>query len=162
MKVSKKDIEQRMARFERTCRNSGSKLTHQRMEIFREVAQNGDHPDAEQVYLGVRKRMPTVSMDTVYRTLWWLKDLGLITILGPLRERARFDANLNRHHHFVCTQCGLTRDFFSDEFGSLKMPYSLKSIGKAEKIQVEAIGLCQKCVTEEKRGVNKWKKEKTL
>ena len=115
MKIPLKEIEQRMARFEEACRNSGAKLTHQRMEIFREVAQTGDHPDAEKVFQGVRKRMPTVSMDTVYRTLWWLKDLGLITILGPARERARFDANLRRHHHFVCTQCGLTRDFYSDE-----------------------------------------------
>ena len=155
MKVSKEDIEQRMARFEKVCRDSGAKLTHQRMEIFREVAQSGDHPDAETVYQGVFKRMPTVSMDTVYRTLWWLKDLGLIKILGPPRERARFDANLSPHHHFVCTQCGLKRDFFSDEFDSLELPDSLLSIGQAEKIQVEAIGLCLKCATEDKLGVNK-------
>ena len=63
------------------------------------------------VFEGVRERMPTVSLDTVYRTLWWLKDLGLITTLGSSRERTRFDANLSRHHHFVCVQCGLTRDF---------------------------------------------------
>ena len=153
MKVTKKDIEQRMAHFEKACRNSGSKLTHQRAEIFREVAQTADHPDAEKVYQGVRKRIPTVSMDTVYRTLWWLKDLGLITMLGPPRDRARFDANLSPHHHFICTQCGLTRDFVSDEFDSLKLPDSLLSIGQPEKIQVEAIGLCLKCATEDKPGV---------
>ena len=152
MKVSKKDIEQRMARFEKACRNSGSKLTHQRVEIFREVAQNSDHPDAEKVYQGVRKRMPTVSMDTVYRTLWWLKDLGLIKILGPPRERARFDANLSRHHHFVCTQCGLTRDFFSNELDRLELPESVLSIGLAERTQVEVKGLCLKCAADEKPG----------
>ena len=145
MKVSKKDIEQRMARFEEVCRNSGAKLTHQRMEIFREVAQTGDHPDADKVFQGVRKRMPTVSMDTVYRTLWWLTDLGLITILGPPRERARFDANLSRHHHFVCTQCGLTRDFFSDKFDRLELPESVRFIGHAQKTQVEVKGLCLEC-----------------
>ena len=101
MKVSETDLEQRMARFEEACRKSGAKLTHQRMEIFGEVAQTGDHPDAERVFEGVRKRMPTISMDTVCRTLWWLKDLGLISVLNPSRERVRFDANLNRHHHFV-------------------------------------------------------------
>ena len=69
MKIGKREIEQRMERFEEVCRNSGMKLTHQRMEIFREVAQTGDHPDAEKVYQGVRKRMPTISLDTVYRTL---------------------------------------------------------------------------------------------
>ena len=145
MKVSKQDLEQRMALFEEVCRKSGAKLTHQRMEIFREVAQTGDHPDAEKVFQGARRRMPTVSLDTVYRTLWWLKDLGLITMLGPPRERARFDANLDRHHHFMCTRCGLTRDFTSDEFDGLELPHSVRSIGHAEKIQVEVKGLCLKC-----------------
>ena len=146
MKIAKRHVDQRMARFEEVSRESGAKLTHQRMEIFREVAQAGDHPDVEKVFQGVRKRMPTVSMDTVYRTLWWLKDLGLITILGSPRERARFDANLSRHHHFVCIQCGLTRDFLSDQFDSLELPDSLLSIGHVEKIQVEVKGLCLKCI----------------
>ena len=150
MKMLKKDIEQRMARFEEACRNSGAKLTHQRMEIFREVVQTGEHPDVEKVFQGVRKRMPTVSMDTVYRTLWWLKDLGMITTLGSSRERVRFDGNLSRHHHFVCTQCGLTQDFYSDAFDSLELPDSLLSIGQAENIQVEVKGLCLKCAACEK------------
>jgi Fur family peroxide stress response transcriptional regulator len=150
VKTSREDIEQRMARFEKTCRESGAKLTHQRAEIFREVAKTGDHPNAEKVYQGVRRRMPTVSLDTVYRTLWWLTDLGLINMLGPQRERARFDANLSPHHHFVCTRCGTTRDFLSEEFDNLKLPDSIRSIGQAEKIQVEAIGLCRKCATQDK------------
>ena len=145
MKIGKREIEQRMERFEEVCRNSGMKLTHQRMEIFREVAQTGDHPDAEKVYQGVRKRMPTISLDTVYRTLWLLKDLGLITTLGPPRERTRFDANLSHHHHFVCIQCGLTRDFYSDEFDELRLPDSVKAFGRVETTQVEVKGVCLKC-----------------
>lgn len=152
MKIAKQDVEQRMARFERTCRESGAKLTHQRMEIFREVAQTGDHPGVEEVFRGVRKRMPTVSMDTVYRTLWWLKELGLITTLGPPRERSRFDANLSRHHHFVCTQCGLTRDFYSDQFDKLKLPESVHFFGRVEKTQVEVKGICLKCAAKGKPG----------
>jgi Fur family peroxide stress response transcriptional regulator len=64
------------------------------------------------------------------------------------QRMARFDANLSRHHHFVCSQSGLTRDFSSDEFDSMKLPDSLLSIGRTEKIQVEAIGLCHKCAKE--------------
>jgi len=150
MKVTKQDIEQRMAHFKEACRKSGAKLTHQRLEIFREVAQTGDHPDAEKVFQGVRERMPTVSLDTVYRTLWWLKELGLITTLGPLRERTRFDANLNHHHHFVCVQCGLTRDFDSDKLDKLTLPESVQSIGYAEMTQVEVKGVCVKCAAKEK------------
>lgn len=122
------------------------------MEIFREVAQTRDHPDADEVFQGVRQRMPTVSIDTVYRTLWWLRDLGLITLLGTQRERARFDANLSRHHHFVCTQCGLTRDFFSNELDRLKLPDAVRAFGSVEETQVEVKGLCLKCTANEAAG----------
>jgi len=145
MKTSKQEIELRMGRFKEVCRNSGMKLTHQRMEIFREVAQTGDHPDATKVYQGVCERMPTISLDTVYRTLWMLKDLGLITTLGPSRERTRFDANLSHHHHFVCVRCGLTRDFYSDAFDELRLPDSVKAFGRVETTQVEIKGVCLKC-----------------
>ena len=139
-----------MNRFAEACRESGAKLTHQRMEIFREVAQASDHPAAEKVYQRVRERMPTVSLDTVYRTLWWLKDLGFITTLGPPRARARFDANLSHHHHFVCVHCGLTRDFYSDKFDKLALPDSLQSVGHVKTTQVEVKGVCLECTSKEK------------
>ncbi len=144
-----------MARFQEVSRKSGAKLTHQRLEIFREVAQTIEHPDAERVFEGVRRRMPTISLDTVYRTLWWLKDLGLVTVLGPSRERVRFDANLSNHHHFVCTKCGLTRDFFSDALDNLELPESVLSIGLVKKTQVEVKGICLKCAADGKPGAKK-------
>jgi Fur family transcriptional regulator, peroxide stress response regulator len=64
------------------ARNSGVRLTDQRLEIFREVAASLDHPDAEAVFRAVQPRVPTVSLDTVYRTLWLLTDLGIVTTLG--------------------------------------------------------------------------------
>ncbi len=149
MEIGKREIERRMKRFEEVCRNSGMKLTHQRLEIFREVAQTGNHPDAEKVYQGVRKRMPTMSLDTVYRTLWMLKDLGLVTTLGASRERTRFDANLSNHHHFVCVACGMMRDFYSAEFDELKLPDSVKAIGRVETTQVKVKGVCLECTAKQ-------------
>ena len=149
MEIDRQTVEQRMARFNQTCRNSGAKRTHQRLEIFREVAQSADHPDVETVFKGVRERMPTVSLDTVYRTLWWLKDLGLIKTLGHQRERARFDANLGRHHHFICNQCGMTRDFYSEKLNKLKLPDSVQRFGQAEMTQVEVKGICHQCAAED-------------
>ena len=145
MKVDKGEFERRMKRFERECRDAGAKLTHQRLEVFREVAQTGDHPDAETVYRRVRERLPTVSLDTVYRTLWLITDLGLINTLGPSRERTRFDANLSRHHHFICVDCGLTRDFYSDALDELKLPTAVKAYGRVETTHVEVRGVCQSC-----------------
>jgi Fur family peroxide stress response transcriptional regulator len=134
-----------MAQFERACRDAGVRLTHQRLEIFREVARADDHPDAETVHRRVRERMPTVSLDTVYRTLWLLTEQGLVTTLGSSRERTRFDANLTRHHHFVCVQCGSTRDFESEELDELVLPSSAKAFGRIVTTRVEVRGVCRAC-----------------
>jgi Fur family peroxide stress response transcriptional regulator len=145
MKIKKQQVEQRMAHFKKVGRDEGIKLTHQRLEIFQEIAQTGDHPDAEQIFQRVRKRMTTISLDTVYRTLWLLNDLGLIITLGTSRERTRFDANLSRHHHFVCTRCGFTRDFYSDDLNNLRLPESVGAFGSIEATLVEVKGVCQEC-----------------
>ena len=143
--MTEREVERRLARFERACRKAGAKLTHQRIEIFRELARSGGHPDAEEIFRGVRERVPTVSLDTVYRTLWWLEKLGLVSVLGPQRERARFDANLDRHHHFVCSSCGVIRDFACADYDELKAPSALSRLGKVDRVQVEVIGVCRSC-----------------
>ncbi len=152
MKTSGTEIGRQVAHFRNVCREAGVKLTHQRLEIFQELAQSSDHPDAEQVYRNVRERMPTVSLDTIYRTLWLLNDLGLITTLGSPRERTRFDANLSRHHHFVCVKCGLTRDFYSDELDRLDLPESVKALGQVNTAQVEVRGMCTACARKDVAG----------
>ena len=138
-------VQKRMNRLKDGLRRSGVKLTHQRQEIFREVAKSGDHPDAETIFRGVRRRVPSVSLDTVYRTLWLLVDLRLVTTLGPPRDRMRFDANMAPHHHFVCVKCGMTTDFHSEEFNGLKIPNAVKTLGRVETAQVEVKGICLKC-----------------
>ncbi len=140
--------ETELAVFMERLRESGIKLTHQRMEIFKEVASRMDHPDAASVYERVRERVPTISLDTVYRTLWMLKEAGLITTLGPAHDRLRFDANTAPHHHFVCTSCGKTEDFYCDAFNSLNVPQEVSAIGVVERAQVELRGLCNACSRE--------------
>ena len=97
------------------------------------------------VFRGVRERLRTVSLDTVYRTLWLLIDLGVLTTLGPPRERVRFDANMRSHHHFVCTHCGLARDFYSPAFDALQVPTAAEAFGRVDRTLVEVRGLCARC-----------------
>ncbi|MGC4116123.1 MAG: Fur family transcriptional regulator [Myxococcales bacterium] len=147
--MSPTEIQARVEHFKEACRQSGVKLTHQRLEIFREVAASTAHPDAEAVYKAVRERLPTVSLDTVYRTLWTLTDVGLLTTLGPRRERARFDANLAPHHHFVCVQCGLAEDFESKDLDELAVPRGVEKFGKVLGTHVEIRGVCAACTSKE-------------
>ncbi|SHH94868.1 Fur family transcriptional regulator, peroxide stress response regulator [Desulfofustis glycolicus DSM 9705] len=148
--IGKKEVEQRMRHFEAVCREAGIKLTHQRMEIFREIAQTGDHPDVDRIFQRIRRRLPTVSLDTVYRTLWLLNDLGLVKTLGSSREATRFDANLEKHHHFICKNCGYTRDFVSSELDNLTLPESLQSFGEVEATHIEVRGVCRECIARER------------
>jgi len=142
------EVERRIEQFKTGSKKAGVKLTHQRLEIFREVAASLKHPDAEAVFRGVQKRMPTVSLDTVYRTLWLLNGLGLITTLGPRRERVRFDANLEHHHHYICMRCGLARDFESADLSALLIPEAVKEFGSVVTTHVEVRGLCDSCAKE--------------
>ncbi len=149
MKINSTELKLRLEHLKMVCQQAGMRVTHQRLEIFREVAKTGDHPNAEQVFQGVRERLPTVSLDTVYRTLWMLVDHGLITTMSPGRRRTRFDANLDQHHHFVCTRCGYTKDFYSEDFDILTPPDSVLEFGEIQQTQVEVHGLCNGCRKEE-------------
>ena len=149
MKVEDSRVERRLEQFKAAAREAGVKLTHQRLEIFREVASSADHPDAEAVFRAVQASMPTVSLDTVYRTLWMLNDLGLITTLGPRRGSVRFDANLEQHHHYLCVRCGLARDFESAALNALRIPVAVKKLGSVVTTHVEVRGVCDRCAKEQ-------------
>lgn len=144
-------LDKRIANFIDVCRSRGVKVTPQRLEIFKELATAVDHPDAEQIFQRVRKRLATISLDTVYRSLWLLNDLGLVATLGVPHDRNRFDANLSRHHHFICRQCGYTRDFYSKSLDQLPLPDAVAELGRVEAAQVEVRGLCRRCEAQNKK-----------
>ncbi len=145
MKIETKEIGKRINGFSGVCRRYGVKVTHQRTEVYRELASTDEHPDAETVYTRVRKRIPTISLDTVYRTIRLLEKKGLISRVGSLGEKTRFDANPNHHHHFVCTECGFMGDFYNEEWNDFRVPGDLTAIGKVNSVHVELRGLCKVC-----------------
>jgi Fur family transcriptional regulator, peroxide stress response regulator len=151
VKVEPAEVERRVDRFKARSKAAGLKLTHQRLEVFREVAASLEHPDADTLFQAVSRRVPTVSLDTVYRTLWLLNDLGLIRTLGPRRERVRFDANLEHHHHYVCVRCGLARDFESADLNALRLPEAVRRLGSVAATHVEVRGVCERCATRARR-----------
>lgn len=145
MAISRMEVERRLERFAVTCRRSGLRITHQRTEIFRELAARDDHPGAETVYQQVRRRVPAISRDTVYRTLALLEAQGLIRKAEILFNQGRYDANTEPHHHFVCTVCGRVQDFQSEALDDLPLPRSLKSLGRVRSANVQVRGVCSAC-----------------
>ena len=151
MAISPDEVDRRIGRFVDACRRERLKVTHQRTEVFREVARTDAHPDAETVLKRVRRRIPAISLDTVYRTLKLLVDRGLIRKVDLAGERARFDANVGTHHHFVCRECGLIRDFTSDALDALPPPRQARRWGRIESVQVQMRGLCSGCAARRAR-----------
>ncbi|MBN1866803.1 transcriptional repressor [Candidatus Sumerlaeota bacterium] len=151
MSLTKQSIEDRMTDFVESCRRRGVRVTHQRLEIYREVASLETHPDADTVFRRVRKRIPTIALDTVYRNLKSLAELGLVSIVGTSPERLRFDANVRRHHHFVCVRCGSIQDFCSESLGGVEPPPEANALGEPVSMHLEVKGVCKNCGTRTKR-----------
>ena len=149
--VTREQVEERVAHFSAACRRHGVKATHQRTEIIRELAGTEEHPDAETIYARVRKRIPAMALDTVYRTLRLLEENGVISRVGSIRDKARFDANSDRHHHFVCSECGLIGDFYSDVLDRFPVPREVAAMGRVDAVYVELRGHCRKCQIEAKK-----------
>jgi len=145
MRVAPAEVERRVERFKAASKRARIKLTTSARDLQRGGGSLA-HPDADAVFKRVRRRMPTVSLDTVYRTLWLLNDLELITTVGPRRESVRFDANLEDHHHYACVECGLTTDFESGEFGALSVPEAVRKLGSVSGTHVEVRGVCESCL----------------
>lgn len=136
---------EKIALFRKVCRENGIKGTPQRLEIFLEIMGAADHPSAEEIYERVRLRLPTVSLDTVYRTLTTLERCGLISRMRSLSERTRFDPNTEVHHHLVCRVCDSVRDFYWPEFDEMDLPPEVKDWGRIEVRHVRLTGTCAEC-----------------
>ncbi|MGH9121982.1 MAG: Fur family transcriptional regulator, partial [Acidimicrobiales bacterium] len=125
-------------------RERGLKVTPQRECIFGVLAGAAEHPSAEWVYAEARRRMPTMSLRTVYQTLNDLAGMGEIQQLDLGTGSTRFDPNVDPHHHLVCTHCGRVRDLYADFSGLEAPPAGLQGfeVGPAEVI---FRGTCPEC-----------------
>ncbi len=146
------DTEQQvMDHFEATCRSHGLKLTHQRLEIYRALLQSAEHPSAESLHKQLETRLPTLSLDTVYRTLATFEQLGLVKRVETMSSQARFEAKIEQHHHFFCDQCRQLIDFTWHSFDSMGLPEALMGVGTIRGKNVVVHGVCNDCLEKKKK-----------
>ncbi len=145
MTLTPVEIDRRVSEFMETCKREGVKVTYQRLVIFKEIASSEEHPDAETIYKRVRRKLPTISFDTVYRATSTLERLGVISRLHIQSDRMRLDANTKPHHHFVCTNCGLVRDVYISGLENFKIPHELDTCDKVHSLYIELQGICCDC-----------------
>lgn len=94
----------------KTLEKVGQRYSRQREEILHIVFSTQAHPTADWVYEKVRKKLPSVSLGTVYRNLNLLVDEGKINRVVLSDGKVRYDGNTKEHFHFVCTKTGKVLD----------------------------------------------------
>ncbi len=135
-----------------TLRRRGFRLTGPRRLIL-EVVQGTDvHPAAEWVHRQVRRRLPRVSLGTVYRNLRLLVEEGLVRELPRAAGRqpgaprlARFDGNTAAHHHLTCSECGRIHDLAGRVDPSLDSQMAARTGFEVSHHCIEFYGRCPAC-----------------
>ena len=138
-------IQERVNEFIDRSKELGIKVTPQRIAIYKELASTDQHPSTETIYKKIKDYYPNISLTTVYRTLETFEKLGLISVVNVLYNAARYDANLDPHHHIVCTECKKVEDVYDESLNNLDI--SNKTLGdyKVEGYSLLLSGVCQSC-----------------
>jgi Fur family peroxide stress response transcriptional regulator len=93
-----------------TISQKGFRFTAQRREVYDALLVKRDHPTAVDVFMRVQKKLPGISLATVYNCLETLTECGLVRAVNHDRQPSRYCANLEPHAHFFCEQCGAVYD----------------------------------------------------
>ena len=123
----------------------GPKLTRQREVVLKVVQSTVAHPTAAEVFDAARQLMPTISFATVYNSLRYLRDSGLVREVAFGNGASRFDGETARHDHAICSQCGKLVDFDLPATVDLMRSAARSSRFKAESIHLTLVGLCPDC-----------------
>lgn len=126
------------------------RMTHQREIILEELHRCTTHPTADELYERIKKKLPRISLATVYRNLEILSEAGMIKKLEISGRQKRFDWDPQDHDHVYCTQCQrvdniptTTTPFLSVDAGEQK-GYRITGC------RIEFYGLCPNCLNPQK------------
>ena len=121
------------------------RLTAQRKAILDELARAKTHPTADEVFKAVRRKLPRISLGTVYRNLEQLSARGVINRIDSAGGPMRFDADTEGHYHVRCVGCHKLEDI---DIGHLPAIAAIEEKLTGYRIlghRLEFFGLCRKC-----------------
>ena len=135
--------------FRALCAATGIAVTYQRQVLYEEMLGMDGHPSPEEVYAVVKKRIPSISLATVYKNLHLFIDSGIFREVSVHHGSLRVEMNGRPHHHLVCTGCRSIFDVEQEELGSLTaQPGKLPGGFLAERFSIDVIGRCVACQPE--------------
>ena len=126
-------------------RNTEEKLTVQREAVLQVIRSREDHPTANEIFQAARLQLPTISYATVYNSLRYLKETGLVHEIKFGDGASRYDRETERHDHAICNECGKLVDFDLPEAAELMRVAARKSKFKPASVQLTLRGICPDC-----------------
>lgn len=122
--------------------------TRQRVGLLEMLLRRTDHPDAETLLAEARDGMPSLSVDTVYRTLNLFSEAGVIQRMAVPTRRARFDGNTDPHDHFLCSDCETIQDIPRPSKRTAAIPAQASACGIVSDVQTVYVGVCRRCAAQ--------------
>jgi Fur family peroxide stress response transcriptional regulator len=144
-KISSKELNRKIERFANRCREADLKVTPQRIAVYQELLRTEEHPSAEILHRKLRKKFPSISLDTVNRTLLTLNEIGAAQVVEGSGDAKRYDAGEVDHQHFKCIKCRRIIDFHHKPFDNIKLPAYIYRKFKVMRKTVYVEGLCDLC-----------------
>lgn len=129
--------------FDEVLARSGIRCTQQRRVVYEALMERHDHPTAQDIFLQVKAKEPSISLATVYNCLETLTNTGLIRHVNLDRAPSRFCQNPDPHGHFFCDTCGSVTDVpLKRELDSL---WDLPEGTVVTQAEVNLRGYCSDC-----------------
>ncbi len=125
------------------------KVTPQRLAIYNYLVNTTSHPTVETIYNDLRDDFPAMSLATVYKTVASLRDAHLIKEFNVSEDSNRYDANIDKHSHVICTKCHSVTDYF----GNIDLKKHINDLEDLSGYSIDAYdinfyGICDKCKNE--------------
>jgi Fur family transcriptional regulator, peroxide stress response regulator len=133
--------------FRELAAKHGLAVTHQRQVVYEAVIATHGHYSPEDIYATVRRRIPSISLATVYNNLRLFIECGMLREVSPHAATLLVDGNLEPHHHLVCSRCKSVQDIEGEFIDFKRLSRQLPDGFDLTQPLIEIFGLCRRCST---------------
>jgi len=137
-------MQQQASAIVQTLKSKGLRVTPQRFAVYANLLSRTDHPTVEQILTDLNQDFPVSSQATIYSSVQALREVGLVREVLLEEGVARYDANVQPHHHFYCCRCRAIEDITWDTFQPIQL-HNLRPGLQVAAYEVKVEGLCDHC-----------------